>query len=247
MLLTSTQAHRVMDVNSVAGGNTSRTCVQGFGRMYIVELEPPTGMSGASWLALLPESQPRPLRRPSTTVPFSATYGARLLLGGACLETLRSTAFGQAITCRQGPHHLGSVQANATRELLVGLTPSLVPAAPSLGPFGLRIYPAPWSKTKLFLSRLLFTKEAVSFSKIPGWPWLRQAPRTLFRSPLDLPGSPRRGMNASLRNAAPHFPRSPPVARGCILSPPGRPAVLPCAHPARCLPCRSFSSVVQFL
>ena len=72
-------------------------------------------------------------------------------------------------------------------------------------------------------------------------------PRSLSRSPLDLPGSPRRGMNASLRNAAPHFPRSPPVARGCILSPPGRPAVLPCAHPARCLPCRSFSSAVQFL
>lgn len=54
MMLTSTQAHGVMDVNSVAGGNTSRTSVQGFGRMYIVELERPTGMSGASWLALSP-------------------------------------------------------------------------------------------------------------------------------------------------------------------------------------------------
>lgn len=80
MMLTSTQAHGVMDVNSVAGGNTSRTSVQGFGCMYIVELEPPTGMSGASWLALLSESEPGPLRRPPTTAPSSATYGARLLV-----------------------------------------------------------------------------------------------------------------------------------------------------------------------
>lgn len=67
---------------------------------------------------------------------------------------------------RHSPYHLGSVQTETMSGLLVNLTLYFIPGAPSLGPFVLLlICSVPQSKTKLFLSYLLFTKKAVSFLK----------------------------------------------------------------------------------
>lgn len=60
VMLIGTQAHSVMDISSAAEGRPSRTSVQGFGCMRIVELESLTGLRGAPFLALLSEPAPAP-------------------------------------------------------------------------------------------------------------------------------------------------------------------------------------------
>lgn len=49
-------------------------------------------------------------------------------------------------------------------------------------------------------------------NQTPGWPWISQASVNMqIALCLDLPESPKHGINPPFRGAAPHFPGSPPV------------------------------------
>lgn len=180
-----------------------------------------------------------PCGRPPSTVPSWAYYRANLLLWSVSRTlTVHSVWWGHhwlsAGQCNKWapgqPHPVARPWTSIPRSLC----PSHLPSTPV-------------KDKAIFLSHVLLTKEAISFSKSKPRLALDSPVRSLVRSPLDLPGSPRHGTRSSVKGAARHFPSSPLLTRGWILSPSGRPDVLPRTHPAAVFWAEPSSFAVQFL